>query len=110
MSSAYHPQIDGQTEHLNQCLETYLRCMVHSCPSKWAAWIALAEFWNNSTFHSARSMSPFQALYGHPPRHFGISVNDACLVPDLNQWLAERQSVLQHIQQNLASVQHRMKI
>lgn len=50
-------------------------------------------------------MSPFQALYGHPPRHFGISVNDACSVSDLNQWLAKRQSVLQHIQQNLARAQ-----
>lgn len=34
MSSAYHPQTDGQKERLNQCLEGYLRAMVHSTPRK----------------------------------------------------------------------------
>lgn len=36
-SSAYHPQSDGQTERVNQCLEPYLRCYVHACPTKWSS-------------------------------------------------------------------------
>jgi len=109
MSSSYHPQTDGQTERLNQCLETYLRCMVQSCPTKWAQWIPLAEFWYNSTYHSAHGLTPFQALYGHKPRHFGITVDDACTVSDLNQWLQERQIMLEHIKQNLQRALNRIK-
>jgi hypothetical protein len=44
MSSSYHPQMDGQTERVNQCLETFLRCFVHACPKKWKTWLAAAEF------------------------------------------------------------------
>jgi transposase InsO family protein len=51
-SSSYHPQTDGQTERVNQCLEMYLRCMVYDAPKKWKALLSQAEFWNNSSFHS----------------------------------------------------------
>lgn len=109
MSSAYHPQTDGQTERLNQCLETYLRCFVQACPTKWVQLLSLAEYWYNHTFHSALGKTPFEALYGYPPAHFGITPSDACSVQDLKEWLEQRANMTTLIQHNLSRAQHRMK-
>jgi hypothetical protein len=109
MSSAYHPQIDRQTERVNQCLETYLHCFAHACPSKWIQWIALAEFWYNSSPHSSLGRSPFEVLYGFPPRHFGIAPPSATPVADLNTWLDDRALMTSVIQLHLSHAQTRMK-
>ena len=61
-STAYHPQTDGQTETINQCLEMYLWCAVHESPQKWKCWLPLAELWYNSSFHTALGCSPFKKL------------------------------------------------
>ncbi|CAN6225874.1 unnamed protein product [Urochloa humidicola] len=110
MSSAYHPQSDGQTERVNQCLETYLRCFIQACPSKWSEWLSLAEFWYNTNFHSALNKSPFEVLYGHEPRHFGIDGVEACAIPDLAIWLKERKGMIELLQQQLARSQLKMKV
>ena len=39
MSSAYHPQTDGQTEVVNKCLEAYLRCFVTDKQNHWSQWL-----------------------------------------------------------------------
>ncbi|XP_066324466.1 uncharacterized protein [Miscanthus floridulus] len=109
MSSSYHPQTDGQTERLNQCLKAFLRCSVHSCLKQWAKWLPLAEFWYNTSYHSALGKSPFEVLYGHPPRHFGITNEVPTHAPDLDQWLLERHLLQDVIQYNLHRAQHRMK-
>jgi hypothetical protein len=109
VSSSNHPQTDGSTERLNQCLETYLHCVAHASPTKWFHWLPLAEFWYNTTYHTTLVRSPFQVLYGHPPRHFGISDLNACSVPDLEKWLLNRQEFTSMLQQQLLHAQQRMK-
>lgn len=51
-SSAYHPQSDGQTERVNQCIENYLRCMTSVQPKQWVTHLPMAEYWYNTCFHS----------------------------------------------------------
>lgn len=67
MTSAYHPQSDGQTEIVNKCLEMYLRCMCGEEPKEWSKWIPLAEWWYNTHFHTATHFTPYEIVYKQPP-------------------------------------------
>lgn len=78
---------DGQTERVNQCLETYLCCFTQSCPSKWATRLYLAEYWYSTGYHSTLGKTTFDVLYGHTPLQLGIGV-DSCEIPDLQQWFS----------------------
>ena len=48
VSTAYHPQTDGQSERTNQTLETYLRIFCNEQQTDWARWLPLAQFSINS--------------------------------------------------------------
>ena len=64
LSTAFHPQTDGQTERVNQCLEQYLRCFVSFQQDDWAEWLPMAEFQYNNSRSATTGMSPFYANYG----------------------------------------------
>ncbi|KAI3787749.1 hypothetical protein L2E82_00138 [Cichorium intybus] len=64
MSTAYHPQTDGQTERTIQTLEDMLRASVIDFGGSWDDHLPLAEFTYNNSYHSSIQMAPFEALYG----------------------------------------------
>ncbi|KAL4302318.1 hypothetical protein GQ457_10G018500 [Hibiscus cannabinus] len=108
-SSAYHPQSDGQTEALNRCLEMYLRCMKGDDPSKWEKFLAWAEYWYNTAFHTSAGMTPFQALYGRTPPTILSYLEGSSSNTQLAQELLDRDTMLQLLKTNLAQAQNRMK-
>jgi hypothetical protein len=90
-------------------METFLRFFINTCPTNSSSYLALAKFWYNATPHFATGLSPFEALYGHPPRHFGISVLDDVEVSELSSWLYDRQAITDLIRQHLARSKDCMK-
>lgn len=68
LTSAYHPQTDGQTERQNQTLEQYLRCYCTLEQDDWALWISVGEYAYNDSIHATTGVTPFQAYYGMHPR------------------------------------------
>ena len=67
LSTAYHPETDGQTERVNQTLERYLRIYCAYQQNDWHEWLPLAEFSYNNSDHSSTGLSPFMANYGYHP-------------------------------------------
>ncbi|CAA7046066.1 unnamed protein product, partial [Microthlaspi erraticum] len=68
LSTAYHPQTDGQSERTIQTLEDMLRACMLDWGGRWERHLPLAEFAYNNSYHASLGMSPFEALYGRPCR------------------------------------------
>ncbi|GJX10208.1 putative reverse transcriptase domain-containing protein [Tanacetum coccineum] len=68
MSTAYHPETDGQSERTIQTLEDMLRACVIDFGSGWDKHLPLAEFSYNNSYHASIKAAPFEALYGRKCR------------------------------------------
>ncbi|GMI83362.1 hypothetical protein HRI_002005500 [Hibiscus trionum] len=66
-STTYHPETDGHSERLNQCLEQYLRSMCFLKSNAWTKYLPQAEWWYNTNYRKAIEITPFEALYGYKP-------------------------------------------
>ncbi|GJZ52952.1 putative reverse transcriptase domain-containing protein [Tanacetum coccineum] len=68
MSTAYHPQTDGQSERTIQTLEDMLRACVMDFRKGWDRHLPLIEFSYNNSYHTSIKAAPFEALYGRKCR------------------------------------------
>jgi len=67
LSTAFHPQTDGQTERVNQVLEQYLRGFCNYQQDNWQQLLPHAEFAYNNSIHASTGKTPFFANYGQHP-------------------------------------------
>ena len=66
LSTAFHPQTDGQLEVVNRTIGMYLRCVTGDRPRSWLEWLPWVEYCYNSSYHSALRTMPFDVVYGRP--------------------------------------------
>jgi len=68
LSTAFHPETDGQTERMNAEMERYLRAYINYLQDDWVQWLCMAEFAANALPSTATTVSPFFANRGFEPR------------------------------------------
>ena len=68
MSTAFHPQTDGQSERTIQVLEDILRACVLDHKGNWEEHLPLVEFAYNNSYQASIQMAPYEALYRRPCR------------------------------------------
>jgi len=80
LSTAFHPQTDGQTEKMNQTVEQYLRIYCNYQQDDWSNLLSLAEFSYNNARHASIDCSPFYANYGYNPQ-FNVDLRQFAKYP-----------------------------
>ncbi|KAI3374601.1 hypothetical protein L3Q82_021170, partial [Scortum barcoo] len=70
LSSGYHPESNGQTERMNQELETCLRCLVAQNKTTWSQHLTWIEYAHNTLPTAATGLSPFHVVHGYQPPVF----------------------------------------
>ncbi|KAL8124037.1 hypothetical protein AgCh_011882 [Apium graveolens] len=109
LSTAYHPQSDGSTERVNQCLEQYLRGMTSQNPKELASWLAPAEWWYNTPYHTTLNTTPYHIMYGNKPRHLAWLTRKHTNLNSLEEFMNAKQLQWSSLKDLLEAAQERMK-
>lgn len=100
LSTAFHPETDGQTERVNQEIEQYLRVFVNQRQDDWSEWLPLVEFAYNNRIHSSTRQTPFVLDTGQHPR-MGVEPNRYSKVEAVDQFTSRIKSMTEEAQSAL---------
>ena len=109
LSTAYHPQADGQTERANRTLESILAGQVNAWQNDWDKYLPMAEFAMNSAYHSSIKMAPFQVLYGKIPLMPMEHLVPERKVPHAEDFLMKMTNVIKEVRHNLIKAKQAQK-
>ena len=108
LSTAFHPQTDGQTERMNQELKQYLQFFIENRQKDWLEWLATAEFAINNKVHTATKVSPFMANYGKELR-IGGYIRRKGKVKSVTEFVERMKKVHEEAEAALKKMQEEIK-
>jgi len=108
LSTAFHPQTDGQMEWMNQELEQYLRFFIEYRQKDWPEWLTSAELAVNNKAHTATKVSPFIANYGRELR-IGGDIRKKGKVESATEFIERMKKVHEKAEVALKKTQEEMK-
>jgi len=108
LSTAFHPQTDGQTERMNQEVEQYLRFFIKHRQKDWPEWLVMAEFAINNKVHTATKVSLFMANYGKEVR-MGGDIRRKGKVESVTEFVGRMKKVQEEVEAALRKTQKEMK-
>jgi len=88
LSTAFHPQTDGQTERVNAILEQYLRAYCNYQQDDWGRLLPIAEFCYNNMQTRSTKVTPFFANYGYHPRFMPDLGTQDEEIPEVSEYAA----------------------
>ena len=113
MSTAYHPQTDGQTERMNRVLEDMLRAYVNPMLNSWDEKLSAVEFAVNNAWQRSTKSTPFILNFGERP-HTPTEIALNCKVPaakkfaqDWHMTVAQARKLLEGAEQRCTSAEER---
>jgi hypothetical protein len=106
LSTAYHPETDGQTERINAILEQYLRCYCSYQQDDWAKWLPIAEFAHNNTYSDTIKNTPFYGNFGYNPRwDFDLTTNENNSNPDVSECANQLAQIHENLKAEMINAQ-----